>query len=55
MEQDLHDIMASHPLEPNVTYFDFSEMSDADVIKVIQGMKSKSCGVDGISATIKFP
>ena len=49
MEQYLHDIIASHPLEPNCTSFDFTEVSDADVIKVLQSMKSKSCGVDGIS------
>ena len=55
VEQDLHDIIASHPIELNCTSFDFVEVSDADVIKFIQGMKSKSCGVDGISVRmIKF-
>ena len=34
----------------NCTSFDFIKVSDADVVKVIQGMKSKSCGVDGFSA-----
>ena len=49
MEQDLQDVIISHPITPNCTSFDFLEVSDADVAKVIQGMKSKSCGVDGIS------
>ena len=52
MEQDLHDIIASHPLELNCTSFDFVEVSDANVIKVMQDMKSKSSGVDGISVRI---
>ena len=55
VEQDLHDVIAFHPIELNCTSFDFVEVSDADVIKFMQGMKSKSCGVDGISVRmIKF-
>ena len=40
-EIDVQDIVASHSLTPNCTSFDFIEVSDANVLKVIASMSSK--------------
>ena len=49
VDSDLQDIIATHLLHSNCNSFDFTEVSDLDVLRAIQGMQSKSSGVDGIS------